>query len=83
MAQTVHRTDGIHPLIEPIADHVLTTEPHENAPAVVVRADEVQIVLSTLKEDAGLDHCACVTAQEYADRFETVYHLRRYADPTQ
>ena len=83
MAQTVHRTDDIHPLIEPIADHVLTTEPHENAPAVVIRADEVQIVLSTLKEDAGLDHCACVTAQEYADRFETVYHLRRYADPTQ
>ena len=83
MAQTVHRPDDTHPLIEPIADHVLSTEHHENAPAVVVRADEVQIVLSTLKEDAGLDHCACVTAQEYADRFETVYHLRRYADPTQ
>jgi NADH-quinone oxidoreductase subunit C/D len=83
MAQTVHRTDDIHPLIEPIAEHVLSTERHENAPAVVIRADEVQTVLSTLKEDAGLDHCACVTAQEYDDRFETIYHLRRYADPTQ
>ncbi|EMA24108.1 NADH-quinone oxidoreductase subunit D [Haloarcula amylolytica] len=83
MAQTVHRTDDVHPLIEPIADHVLSTERHENAPAVVIRADEVQTVLSTLKENVGLDHCACVTAQEYADRFETIYHLRRYADPTQ
>ncbi|KAA9400104.1 NADH-quinone oxidoreductase subunit D [Haloarcula sp. CBA1130] len=83
MAQTAHRTDDIHPLIEPIADYVLSTEHHENAPAVVIRADEVQTVLSTLKQDAGLDHCACVTAQEYADRFETIYHLRRYADPTE
>jgi len=82
MAQTVHRTDDTHQLIEPIADHVLTTERHENAPAVVIRADEVQTVLSTLRSEAGLDHCACVTAQEYADRFETIYHLRRYADPT-
>ncbi|MDQ2073265.1 NADH-quinone oxidoreductase subunit D [Haloarcula sp. H-GB4] len=83
MAQTVHRTDDVHPLIEPIADHVLSTERHENAPAVVIRADEVQTVLSTLRTEAGLDHCACVTAQEYADRFETIYHLRRYDDPTQ
>jgi len=83
MAQTVHRTDDTHPLIEPIADCVLSTERHENAPAVVIRADEVQTVLSTLRSEAGLDHCACVTAQEYADRFETIYHLRRYADPTQ
>ncbi|AEM58112.1 NADH-quinone oxidoreductase subunit C [Haloarcula hispanica N601] len=83
MAQTVHRTDDVHPLIEPIADHVLSTERHENAPAAVIRADEVQTVLSTLRTEAGLDHCACVTAQEYADRFETIYHLRRYADPTQ
>ncbi|KOX93639.1 NADH-quinone oxidoreductase subunit D [Haloarcula rubripromontorii] len=83
MAQTVHRADDVHPLIEPIADHVLSTERHENAPAVVIRADEVQAVLSTLRTEAGLDHCACVTAQEYADRFETIYHLRRYDDPTQ
>ncbi|EMA11424.1 NADH dehydrogenase subunit C /NADH dehydrogenase subunit D [Haloarcula vallismortis] len=83
MAQTAHHTDDIHPLVEPVADHVLSTERHENAPAVVIRADEVQTVFSTLRTEAGLDHCACVTAQEYADRFETVYHLRRYDDPTQ
>ena len=83
MAQRVHRTDDTRPLIEPIADHVLSTERHGNAPAVVIRADQVQTVLSTLRSEAGLDHCACVTAQEYADRFETIYHLRRYADPTE
>ncbi|MDS0280904.1 NADH-quinone oxidoreductase subunit D [Haloarcula onubensis] len=68
--------------VEPIREHVVREETHENAPAVVVRADEVQQVLSTLRTEAGLDHCACVTAQEYADRFETVYHLRSYDDPT-
>jgi len=69
-------------LVEPIRDYVVREETHENAPAVVVRADEVQQVLSMLRTDAGLDHCACVTAQEYADRFESIYHLRSYADPT-
>ncbi|WP_276251674.1 NADH-quinone oxidoreductase subunit D [Haloarcula rara] len=68
--------------IESIREHVVREERHENAPAVVIRADEVQQVLSTLKAEAGLDHCACVTAQEYADRFETIYHLRSYDDPT-
>ena len=69
-------------LVEPIRDHVVREETHVNAPAVVVRADEVQQVLSTLRAEAGLDHCSCVTAQEYADRFETIYHLRSYDDPT-
>jgi len=63
-------------------DAVVGVDDHENAPAVVVRADAVETVLSTLKTEAGYDHCACVTAQEYADRFETIYHLRRYDDPT-
>ncbi|PSP83865.1 NADH-quinone oxidoreductase subunit NuoD [Halobacteriales archaeon QS_6_64_34] len=69
-------------LVEPIREYVVREERHENAPAVVIRADEVQQVLSTLQTEAGLDHCACVTAQEYADRFETIYHLRGYDDPT-
>ncbi|WP_372480270.1 NADH-quinone oxidoreductase subunit D [Halomicrobium sp. HM KBTZ05] len=61
---------------------VVGTEDHQNAPAIVVRADAVESVLSTLKAEAGYDHCACVTAQEYGDRFETIYHLRKYDDPT-
>jgi NADH-quinone oxidoreductase subunit C/D len=54
---------------------------HVNAPAVVVRPDAVAEAVETLRDDLGLDHCACVTAQEYADRFETIYHLRDYDDP--
>jgi len=65
-----------------LGDLVVDEESHENAPAVVVRADDVETVLRTLRDDHGFDHCACVTAQEYDDRFESVYHLRSYADPT-
>ncbi|MCU4799978.1 NADH-quinone oxidoreductase subunit D [Halobacteria archaeon HArc-gm2] len=63
-------------------DAVVGYEEHVNAPAVVVRADAVQDVLTALKNEAGYDHCACVTAQEYGDRFETIYHLKTYDDPT-
>ncbi|PSP44270.1 NADH-quinone oxidoreductase subunit C [Halobacteriales archaeon QH_10_70_21] len=63
-------------------DAVIGRDAHENAPAVVVRADRVQAVLSTLRADAGFDHCSCVTAQEYEDRFETVYHVTSYDDRT-
>jgi NADH-quinone oxidoreductase subunit C/D len=61
-------------------DHVLDTEEHLNAPAVVVRPDEVQAVLAALRDEAGFDHCSCVTAQDYADRYETIYHLTSYDD---
>ncbi|RXK51159.1 hypothetical protein EAF64_00485 [Halorientalis pallida] len=63
-------------------DAIVGRESHENAPAIVTRADRVQTVLSTLRSVAGLDHCSCVTAQEYDDRFETVYHLTSYDDRT-
>jgi NADH-quinone oxidoreductase subunit C/D len=69
-------------LVAPVREYVVREERHENAPAIVVRADEVQTVLSTLRTESGLDHCACVTADEYADRYETIYHLRSYDDPT-
>ncbi len=83
MSQTV-RVDAVEstPLVDPIREHVVATDDHEHAPAVVVRADEVQTVLSKLKAESGLDHCATVTAQEYDDRYESIYHLRRYDDPT-
>ncbi|MFC6940538.1 NADH-quinone oxidoreductase subunit D [Salinirubellus sp. GCM10025818] len=73
-------TDQLADLLEPFA---LARDDHRNAPAFVVRADEVQDVLFTLREEAGFDHCACVTAQEYDDRYETIYHLRTYDDPTE
>jgi len=70
-------------LADLLGGHVLDRETHVNAEAFVIRPDEVQAVLSTLKEQAGFDHCSCVTAQEYDDRYESIYHLRKYDDPTQ
>jgi len=72
-------TDALAALV---GDDLLGREEHVNAPAFVVRPDAVQDVLSRLKERAGFDHLACVTAQEYRDRYETIYHLRSYDDPT-
>src|SRR6056297_1540377 len=65
-----------------LGDHVLDTEEHLNAPGIVIRPDAVQAVLSTLKQEAGYDHCSLVTAQQYEDRYESIYHLKKYADPT-
>ncbi len=69
-------------LEELLAPHVLDRESHVNAEGFVVRPDEVEEVLSTLKEEAGFDHCASVSAQEYRDRYETIYHLRKFDEPT-
>jgi NADH-quinone oxidoreductase subunit C/D len=70
-------------LADLLGEHVVDREEHVNAEAFVVRPDEVQDVLFTLRDEAGFDHCSCVTAQEYADRFESIYHLKKYDDPTQ
>ena len=70
-------------LEELIDEHVLERETHLNAEGFVIRGDAVQDVLSTLKDDAGFDHLACVTAQDYEDRYESIYHLRKYDDPRQ
>jgi NADH-quinone oxidoreductase subunit C/D len=61
-------------------DVIVNRDSHENAPALVIRADHVQKALSTLRSEVGFDHCSCVTAQEYDDRFETVYYLTSYDD---
>ncbi|SNZ04808.1 NADH dehydrogenase subunit B /NADH dehydrogenase subunit C /NADH dehydrogenase subunit D [Natronoarchaeum philippinense] len=65
-----------------LGERVLDREHHVNAEGIVIRPDEVQSVLSTLREEAGFDHLACVTAQQYEDRYESIYHLRSYDDPT-
>ncbi|WP_152042751.1 NADH-quinone oxidoreductase subunit D [Salinigranum salinum] len=65
-----------------LGDDVLGFEEHGNAPAVVVRPDAVQDVLSTLRDEAGFDHLSCVTAQEYENRYESIYHLTSYDDRT-
>ncbi|WP_137286767.1 NADH-quinone oxidoreductase subunit D [Halorussus salinisoli] len=66
-----------------LGDRVIGRETHLNAEGFVVRPDEVQAVLRTLKEDAGFDHLSLLTAQEYEDRYESIYHLTKYEDRTQ
>jgi NADH-quinone oxidoreductase subunit C/D len=63
-------------------DLALDRETHRNAPAFVVRPDDLRPALRRLRDELGYDHLSCVTAQEYDDRFETVYHLRRFDDAT-
>ncbi|SHG82186.1 NADH-quinone oxidoreductase subunit D [Halobaculum gomorrense] len=70
-------------IAEMLSDHVIGREEHLNAPGYVIRPDAVQDVLSTLKTEAGYDHLSCVTAQEYEDRYESIYHLKKFDDPTQ
>ncbi|WP_435077447.1 NADH-quinone oxidoreductase subunit D [Halococcus sp. AFM35] len=70
------------PLAELLAPHTVARDDHYNAPGFVIRPDEVQDVLFTLRDEAGFDYCSCVTAEEYEDRFESTYHLKKYADPT-
>ncbi|MEF8860546.1 MAG: NADH-quinone oxidoreductase subunit C, partial [Haloarculaceae archaeon] len=70
-------------LADLLGDLVIDREEHVNAEAFVVRPDEVQEALFGLRDEAGFDHCSCVTAQEYGDRFESIYHLKKYDDPTQ
>ncbi len=73
-------TDAAAALMDPLA---IDRDDHLNAPAFVVRGDEVADALALLRDRAGFDHCSCVTAQQYASRYETIYHLRTYDDPTE
>ncbi|MFC4544599.1 NADH-quinone oxidoreductase subunit D [Halosolutus amylolyticus] len=66
-----------------IGDRALGRDDHLNAPGFVIRPDDVQDVLADLEEEAGFDHLSCLTAQQYTDRYESIYHLKKYADPTQ
>jgi NADH-quinone oxidoreductase subunit C/D len=66
-----------------LGDTVIGRETHINSEAFVVRPDRVVDALSSLKEEAGFDHCSCVTAQQYEDRYESIYHLKKYDDPAQ
>lgn len=67
---------------ELLGDLLLRTEEHKHAPAVVVRPDDVQAALSLLRRRAGYDHLSCLVAQEYEDRYESIYYLKKFEDPT-
>ncbi|WP_049981722.1 NADH-quinone oxidoreductase subunit D [Halolamina rubra] len=63
-------------------DLIVDTDDHMNAPAFVIRPDTVQETLGRLKNEAGYDHLSLVTAEEYPDRYESIYHLKKFDDPT-
>ncbi|GAB7013393.1 NADH-quinone oxidoreductase subunit D-related protein [Halolamina salina] len=65
-----------------LGDLVVDRDDHMNAPAFVIRPDTVQETLGRLKEEAGYDHLSLVTAEEYPDRYESIYHLKKFDDPT-
>ena len=66
-----------------LGDLVLDREEHINAEGFVIRPDEVQEALFRLRDEAEFDHLSLVTSQQYEDRFESIYHLKKYKDPTQ
>ena len=78
--ETPDRSD--EPLAELLASYTVARDDHDNAPGFVVRPDEVREALFALRDQARFDHCSCVTAEEYENRFESIYHLKKYADPT-
>jgi len=65
-----------------LGDAYLGDDEFVNGDGVVVRADAVADVVQTLRDEAGYDHLSAVTAQQYEDRYESIYHLKRYDDPT-
>src|SRR6056297_3503758 len=66
-----------------LGDLVIGRDDHLNAPAFVIKPDTVVETLKRLRDDAGFDHLSCVTAQEYEDRYESIYHLTKFDDRTQ
>ena len=62
---------------------VIGREEHLNAPGFVIKPDTVVDALRRLRDQAGFDHLSCVTAEEYEDRYESIYHLTSYDDRTQ
>ena len=66
-----------------LGDLVIGREEHLNAPGFVIKPDTVVETLTRLRDQAGFDHLSCVTAQEYEDRYESIYHLTKFDDRTQ
>jgi NADH-quinone oxidoreductase subunit C/D len=81
-AATEIAPDEYDTLADLLGDRLVAREDHAHTEGFVIRPDGVQDVLSTLRDEADFDHLSCVTAQEYADRFETIYQLKSFGDPT-
>ncbi len=73
---------SVDEIAELIGERAIARDDHLNAPGFVINPADVQDVLFDLRDVAGYDHCSCVTAQQYADRYETIYHLTKYGNRT-
>ena len=69
-------------VVDRLGERVIGRDEHVNAPAVIIRPDEVVDTLTVMRDEFGFDLLSCVTAEQFPDRYESIYHLRQYADPT-
>lgn len=80
MSVVTRRHEEIHETIEDeLPDAILDFEEHHNAPAVVANPSRVDDVVRVLKQN-GYNHLSSISAVEYDNRYESVYHLRRITD---
>ncbi len=80
MSVVTRRHEEIQEKIEnELPDAILDIEEHQNAPAIVANPSRVDDVVRVLKEN-GYNHLSSVSAVEYENRYESVYHLRRITD---
>ena len=80
MAAVTRRHEELEETIEEeFPEAILGIEEHHNAPAILANPSRVDEVVATL-QDNGFNHLSSVSAVEYEDRYESVYHLRRITD---
>jgi NADH-quinone oxidoreductase subunit C/D len=80
MSVVTRRHEEIHETVEEeVPDAILGFDEHHNAPAVVANPSRVDDVVRVLKRN-GYNHLSNVSAVEYDNRYESVYHLRRITD---
>jgi NADH-quinone oxidoreductase subunit C/D len=80
MSVVTRRHEEIHETIEDeLPEAILDFEEHQNAPAVVANPSRVDDVVRVLKQN-GYNHLSSISAVEYDNRYESVYHLRRITD---
>ncbi|MDZ7688864.1 MAG: NADH-quinone oxidoreductase subunit D [Halobacteriales archaeon] len=80
MSVVTRRHEEIQEAVEEeLPDAVLGVEEHHNAPAILANPSRVDDIVRVLKQN-GYNHLSSVSAVEYENRYESVYHLRRITE---
>ena len=83
MSVVTRRHEEIQETVEEeLPEAILGVEEHHNAPAILVNPSHVDDVVRVLKQN-GYNHLSSISAVEYKNRYESVYHLRRITDDRQ